>query len=130
MNAARAHLGLEPIEHDAVYSYVGNGAPELMRRALGEHATPPKVQQALDFFLAYYRDHKLDHTVLYPGVREALDRLLAANVDGVLSTSREVGQAIVDDLGLTARFRQVSGSSFPPVNRCRNPDRRMRSRSR
>ena len=116
VNAARAHLGLGPIHNDAVYSYVGNGAPELMRRALGEHATPPKVQLALDFFLAYYRDHKLDHTALYPGVREALDRLLAANVVMAILTNKPVriSQAIVDGLGLTAHFRQVyGGNSFP-----------------
>ena len=116
VNAARAHMGLGPIEHDQVYSYVGNGAPELMRRALGEHATPPKVQQALDFFLAYYRDHKLDNTTLYPGVREALDRLLAANIAMAILTNKPVriSQAIVDGLGLTAHFRQVyGGNSFP-----------------
>jgi|SRR5579862_3240346 len=116
VNAARAHLGLAPIEHDRVYSYVGNGAPELMRRALGEHATAPKVQQALDFFLAYYRDHKLDHTVLYPGVREALDQLLAANIVMAVLTNKPVkmSQAIVEGLGLTAHFRQVyGGNSFP-----------------
>ena len=28
---------------------------------------------ALEFFLAYYREHMLDNTVLYPGVRDALD---------------------------------------------------------
>ena len=29
------YMGLPPLEHELIYSYVGNGAPVLMRRALG-----------------------------------------------------------------------------------------------
>ena len=115
VNAALAHLGLQPIEHDTIYSYVGNGAPELIRRALGAAATSEKVQQALDFFLAYYRDHKLDHTVLYPGVRETLDRLIEHDVTMAVLTNKpvRVSQSIVDGLGLSSFFRRVyGGNSF------------------
>ena len=35
VNAARALMNLEPISEELVSSYVGNGAPVLMRRALG-----------------------------------------------------------------------------------------------
>ena len=75
VNATRAHMSMAPLEHERVYSYVGNGAPVLIRRALGEQATEAEVEEALEFFLEYYRDHYLDYTVLYPGVRESLDRL-------------------------------------------------------
>ncbi len=61
--------------NERVYSYVGNGAPVLIRRALGEQATEAEVQEALEFFLEYYREHDLDFTTLYPGVQESLDRL-------------------------------------------------------
>ena len=30
------------------------------------------VRQGLEFFLKYYREHKLDHTTVYAGVKEAL----------------------------------------------------------
>ena len=43
----------------------------LVRRALGEGATETQVQEALEFFLEFYREHDLDYTVLYPGVKEA-----------------------------------------------------------
>jgi phosphoglycolate phosphatase len=115
VNAARAHMDLDPIDNDVVYSYVGNGAPELIRRALGEMGTPENVQRALGFFLTYYRDHKLDHTVLYPGVRDALDRLLGNNVAMAVLTNKPVriSQAIVEGLGLAAHFQRVyGGNSF------------------
>src|SRR5262245_3707197 len=41
VNATRAHMGQTPLEHERVYSYVGNGAPVLIRRALGPEATEP-----------------------------------------------------------------------------------------
>src|SRR5438874_11697254 len=90
VNAARAHLGLGPIDHEAVYSYVGNGAPALIRRALGGEAPQEDVQRALQFFLEYYAEHKLDHTVLYPGVREALDRLLDSGTSLAVLTNKPV----------------------------------------
>jgi phosphoglycolate phosphatase len=52
-NAARHHMGMPPIEHERVYSYVGNGAPVLIRRVLGADATEAQVQEALEFFLEY-----------------------------------------------------------------------------
>ncbi len=68
-------MNLAPISADLVASYVGSGAPVLMRRALGPDASEADVQHALRYFLDYYREHMLDNTYLYPGVREALDRL-------------------------------------------------------
>ena len=78
VNAARNLMSLPNISDELVSSYVGDGAPVLMRRALGPGASDAEVQRALEFFLAYYRDHMLDNTCLYPGVREALDGLLEA----------------------------------------------------
>lgn len=115
VNAARAHLGFGPIPNDTVYSYVGYGAPLLIRRALGDEATEEQRQEALDFFLAYYSDHTLDHTVPYPGVTEALDRLLDAGVQMAVLSNKPVrlSQGIVDGLGMGAHFKRVyGGNSF------------------
>lgn len=115
VNATRAHLHLPPLENETVYSYVGNGAPILIRRALGPDYSEDEVQSALLYFLGYYRDHMLDHTVLYAGVREALDRLHDAGVQLAVLTNKPVrfSQAIIDGLDLTAHFRRVyGGNSF------------------
>jgi phosphoglycolate phosphatase len=115
VNATRGHMGMPPLEHERVYSYVGNGAPVLIRRVLGPDATEAQVQEALEFFLEYYRDHKLDYTVLYPGVRQALDRLRDGGVQMAVLTNKPVGisRAIVDGLGVGGHFRQVyGGNSF------------------
>lgn len=115
VNATRAHLGLPFMENDTVYSYVGNGAPVLIRKALGPEFSEEEVRSALEYFLAYYRDHMLDHTVLYPGLRNVLDRFQSAGVAMAVLTNKPVrfSQAIVDGLGLHAHFRRVyGGNSF------------------
>ncbi len=115
VNAARNLMGLPNISEELVSSYVGNGAPVLMRRALGPDASDADVLRALEFFLAYYRDHMLDNTCLYPGVKEALDHLLVSGAKMAVLTNKPVrfSRAIIDGLGLGGHFFQVyGGNSF------------------
>ena len=115
-NATRVHLGYEPLSEAVVTSYVGNGAPVLIRRALGADASDELVADGLAFFLQYYRQHMLDRTVLYPGVREALDELLAARVPMAVLTNKPIVNSIgiVEGLGLKDHFFRVyGGDSFP-----------------
>jgi phosphoglycolate phosphatase len=88
---------------------VGNGAPVLIRRALGDQATEAEVQEGLEFFLEYYHEHELDYTTLYPGVREALDRLRAAGRHMAVLTNKPVrmSRAIVE--GPWTRTSQSTG---------------------
>lgn len=115
VNAARRHMGMAALEHEMVASYVGNGAPMLIRKAIGPQASEEEVQEALEFFLEYYHEHMLDFTVAYPGVREALDRLDRAGVAMAVLTNKPVrfSREIVKGLGLAGHFRQVyGGNSF------------------
>jgi len=115
VNAARALMNLPPISEQLVASYVGNGAPVLMRRALGPDASEEDVRRGLEFFLTYYRDHMLDNTRLFPTVKEALDRLLEAGAKMAVLTNKPVrfSRAIVEGLGLGRHFFQVyGGNSF------------------
>jgi phosphoglycolate phosphatase len=115
VNATRIHMGLGVIEPRVVASYVGNGAPVLIQRSLGPDATAQDCERALAYFLSYYRDHMLDHTDLYPGVRDALDRLRAAGVRMAVLTNKPVrfSEGIIDGLGLATHFSRIyGGNSF------------------
>ena len=115
VNAARGLMKLPPISGELVSSYVGNGAPVLMRRALGPEASEADVARSLEFFLSYYRAHMLDNTRLYPGVKEALDRLRDAGVKMAVLTNKPVrfSRSIVEGLGLKQHFFQIyGGNSF------------------
>src|SRR5277367_2548582 len=73
VNAALRHIGRAALPDDVIASYVGDGAPILIQRALGgEEIDEALVRQGLEYFLSYYREHKLDHTTVYSGIAEAL----------------------------------------------------------
>lgn len=115
VNATRVHLGLPALENELISTYVGNGAPALMRRALGPEAGEQVVEQALEYFLAYYDDHKLDNTRAYPGIPEALDELHRAGVLMAVLTNKpvRVSGRILEGLGLARYFARVyGGNSF------------------
>jgi phosphoglycolate phosphatase len=115
VNATRAMMNLGPLSEELVSSYVGNGAPILVRRALGPMASDADVARGLEYFLKYYRAHMLDNTRLYPGVREALDRLLGAGAKMAVLTNKPVrfSRSLVEGLGLQRHFFQVyGGNSF------------------
>src|ERR1700744_278543 len=72
----------QPLPDPAIASFVGNGAPMLVRRslALASNLRPEDVKEdlladAYPFFLKYYREHKLDFTYAYEGVLDALKAL-------------------------------------------------------
>jgi len=114
VNATRAYMGLDALPAEQVESYVGNGAPMLVRRAL-PHAPEADLAHALRYFLDYYRDHMLDSTTLYPGVREALDQLHTADVPLAVLTNKPVRFSVhmLEGLGLdTHFFRVYGGNSF------------------
>ncbi|MGH9591878.1 MAG: HAD family hydrolase, partial [Bryobacteraceae bacterium] len=114
VNATRAWIGLSPLPIDVVSSYVGHGAPVLVRRALPQ-ASEEDLARALRYFLDYYREHMLDSTRLYPGVRGALDRLHDAGVPLAVLTNKPVRFSVqlLEGLGLDLHFFRVyGGNSF------------------
>jgi phosphoglycolate phosphatase len=114
VNATRAFMNLGPLAEGVVASYVGNGAPMLVRRALPD-ASEDDLARGLRYFLDYYREHMLDYTTLYPGVREALDQLHTADVPLAILTNKPVRFSVhmMEGLGLdTHFFRIYGGNSF------------------
>jgi phosphoglycolate phosphatase len=115
VNATRAQSGRGPLPHEQISSFVGNGAPVLVKRVMGPEASDEEVERALEFFLDYYRHHALDYTVLYPGVRESLDRLHAAGAKLAVLTNKPVriSRRIMEGLGVSPLFFRIyGGNSF------------------
>src|SRR5260370_885832 len=118
VNAMLRQYKKPELPNDLIASYIGNGAPVLVRRSLGDPDDETFVQEALLYFMAYYREHKLDTTYVYDGIKEALDLLGHVQNDGVASkmkmavlSNKPVGpsKAIVEALGLGQYFFQVYG---------------------
>ncbi|MDP9266805.1 MAG: HAD-IA family hydrolase [Acidobacteriota bacterium] len=119
INAMLKHFGKAELPCDVIAGYIGDGAPMLVRRALCDPDDEAFVEEGLDYFLGYYREHKLDNTYVYEGVKEAL-AAIAQSANGAarrmaVLTNKPVrpSQVIVDALGLGGFFVQVyGGNSF------------------
>jgi phosphoglycolate phosphatase len=135
VNAMLRHVGRPELADDVIASYVGDGAPVLVRRALfgqersGQERNGPEQQgnesdealfkKAHEYFLGYYRMHKLDHTIVYQGIPQVLAGLAHASNGApklmAVLTNKPVrpSQDIVQALGLSHYFVRVyGGNSF------------------
>lgn len=126
VNAALEHMGRPHLSDEIIASFVGNGAPMLVRRSLAvENGVSPdevhdeELATAYSFFLAHYREHKLDYTYAYEGVLESLAALKTAPNGTPRSlavlTNKPVrpARAICEGLGMGEFFFQVyGGDSF------------------
>ena len=120
VNAALRHIGRPELPEHVIASYVGDGAQILIQRALGgEQVDEAIVRKGLEFFLTYYRAHKLDHTTVYEGIIDALAaierpvsgqrRKLAVLTNKPMIPSR----AIIEALRMKKFFLQIyGGNSF------------------
>jgi len=119
VNAMLQHIGRPELDGDVIASYVGDGAPALVRRAVGDTDDEALFRRALEYFLGYYRLHKLDHTTVYEGIAETLtslavpsngvQRLMAVLSNKPVNPSRDILHA----LGLGDFFVRIyGGNSF------------------
>ena len=121
VNATLAHFGKPELPEAVISSYIGDGASILVRRAIGDPEgdihDEEYVNEALTFFLNYYRIHKLDHTFLYPGVLESLQAIRSARPEILMAvlTNKPVNPSrdICAHFGLSPFFFQnYGGNSF------------------
>lgn len=119
VNAMLRHYNKPELPHQVIAGYIGDGAPMLVRRSLGDPDDEGYVQDALLYFMAWYREHKLDTTYVYEGVKEALSAIRDSRNGQPLKmavlSNKPVGpsRAIVEALGLGPYFFQIyGGNSF------------------
>ena len=124
VNAALEHARKPPLPNALITSYIGDGAAMLVRRALGDpgdldalHESDNLFRSTFEFFLTYYRAHKLDNTRCYDGVLDALAKIRARHphLPMAVLTNKPVApsRAICDALGLSPFFFQnYGGNSF------------------
>src|SRR5580658_2441315 len=122
VNATLRHCGLKALPDKQIAAFIGDGALMLVRRALaaenGTAVDESFLAQAYDFFLDYYREHKLDFTYAYAGVLEALKAV--SEIPGgkramAVLTNKPVrpARAICEALELAPFFMSIyGGNSF------------------
>jgi phosphoglycolate phosphatase len=123
VNRVRASYRLEPLDLAAVLTMVGEGARNLVARALDldpSSADAARLDEALARFFGHYEEACLDTTRPYPGILEALEAL-APRYPLALCTNKpeRFTRLLIDHLGLGPYFPHVvAGDTLPS----RKPD--------
>lgn len=130
-NFTRVHFGLGEIPVPTAVGYVGDGVAQLLWRVLGhdlrsgltEAAGLPVNEnmhaEAMGVFADHYGRHLLDHTALYPGVRDVLARYRRIPMFLATNKPRRFTDPILQGLHLAEAFTGIVAGDETPA---RKPD--------
>ena len=107
VNHTLSSLGLPQMPAEEIINHVGWGASNLVRSVLGE-GHQHFFKKAMPLFKAFYAEHLLDNTVLYPGVRELIE---SVEFPKTVCTNKptEFSVKILEGLGVAGFFTMISG---------------------
>lgn len=90
-NAVNAALNaLDYPEHDLEFIRlsVGNGVKKLMELSIPGGLSNPDYDRAYEIFSKFYREHNLDNTKPYDGIKECIERLRNAGVKQAIVSNK------------------------------------------
>ncbi len=122
LGVALAGTGVSPPSLDIVKRMVGDGARQLIRRALGiAPSDAAREEEVFGRFLASYREDVCVASQLYPGVVEGLAALRSDGAALAVVTNKpgDLARALLAALGIATSFEAIvgDGDGFP-----RKPD--------
>lgn len=113
VNRMLTSLNLPPKEESLIASFVGSGVTNLIRKSLGEEQES-LFERALKIFRQDYDEHLLDHTSLYPDVRDVVETLARAKVYQAVITNKPLyfSEKILKGLAVRGYFHDVMGGDM------------------
>ncbi len=120
LNVILEREGLAALPLEQARDLIGAGARALIARGFQvrqKPLTPERQEQLFLDFLDHYGRHLVDHTVLYPGVIEALDTLADDGYTLAVCTNKmaDHSRRLLDALGILDRFAALAGRDTYPV---------------
>src|SRR4030088_1569703 len=112
VNAMLRDMKRPQLAAETISGYIGHGAPQLVARALGGTATEQELKHALQFFLGYYEEHKMDNTCAYPGVPETLAQLGHMPMAVLTNKPARISVRILNSLAPAKYFRAIYGGNI------------------
>jgi phosphoglycolate phosphatase len=119
VNHMLAWAGVAPLSHEAVRSFVGEGARRLIEKAAAERGLTQPLDTLLPVFLAAYREVLLEQTRLYDGIAEVLAALPPRRMAVLTNKPGDMSRAILSGLGVAHCFDWIWGAGDVPA---RKPD--------
>lgn len=110
----------QPLSRETVAGYIGGGAEVLWRKILGAQADS-LLPLTLPLFMERYTAHPCEESYLYPGVRDLLERLQAADIRMAIATQKAEGitTTVLNHFTIAPFFSVVIG---PESVKRRKPD--------
>jgi phosphoglycolate phosphatase len=115
VNLTRADYGLPPLPIETISTMVGNGAKQLMLRAM------PGFEARIDELVAnnrqQYANHLVNYTYLYPGVKEGLETLRSLGCKMAVTSNKTscLIPRILETLDVLKYFDITVGGGDVPV---------------
>lgn len=122
LNHVLALDGIAPLPVDRARNLLGSGGRALIRRGYATDCRDldeARLEVLFGQFLAFYEDHIADHSHLFPGVMEALDRIEARGYGMAVCTNKleRTARKLLDVLGVSARFEAICGQDTFAVSK-------------
>ncbi len=120
LNVVLAQEGLPPLPFERARDLIGAGARPLIQRGFDASSVPldeERLEALYSLFLDHYLRNIAIHTVLFPGVVPALNRLAEEGFTLAVCTNKleEHALELLGKLGVLDRFAFVSGKNTFPV---------------
>ena len=125
VNSALADFGLPQAPEELVLTWIGNGAPVLIARALewakvqtGKDFSDAEMEQVKERFNVYYAENLCNVSCLYPNVKETLETLKARGYTLAVVTNKPTRhvQPVLAAFGIDHLFSEMlGGQSLPAI---------------
>lgn len=110
------HFGLHTITEKDILPYYGKPVHEMMMLFLPKEEHH-RLQESVEVYRNYYKQHWFDTSSLFPGVQETLTKLFHRNIRFATATTKSTGSSciILEHFGVAQYFSQIQGtdSGFP-----------------
>lgn len=108
VNYTLKEVGLKMRSLSEISSFIGTGVEDLIRRSLDGNQIN-LFEKGLSTFLDYYKNHYLETTCLYPGVREILEYFNNKRKAIVTNRRHETAVLTLRKLGIYDYFEDIIG---------------------
>lgn len=107
-------LGESPLTEEMISQHVGMGVLKLLRECiLTEHLD--RADEAVAIFRRYYKAHLVDHTTLYPGIRDVLNHFDRKKKAILTNKTESFVRPILKGLGIKKQIHYAMGANSKGV---------------
>lgn len=116
-------IGHKPLSLEVVKSFIGNGVPKLVERIMVHSEIELTMSRHIELYAEFeriYGANPVERTVLYPGVRDALDMLQRRGYAMGICTNKahKITLMVLEGLKIDHfSMRLLVATVFQPINR-------------